>query len=586
MSVKRKNMSDTKRNNPVPNFYRASGEDFKKIPGSPIAYWVSERVFEIFKNCKSFDSIAKPKLGMRTGNNEKFIRYWYEVDQLKIGYNFKNALEAKNSGLKWFPYNKGGDFRRWFGNNEYVVNWENDGYEIKKETIASYPQLSWDNLGWKISNEIDFFKPCLEWSRISSSYLGVRISEGGFIFDTNGSSAFPDAKHLKFLVSFLCCKIASDFAKIINPSLAFQPGDLAVLPIIETNSIIEIIDNICLETIHLSKSDWNSYETSWDFTTLPLLSPDYLSPTIEASYQKLRIHWQEMTNDMLSLEEENNKIFIEAYGMQDELTPDVPLSEITLTCNPHYRYDANKPEEELESLLLADTIKELISYAVGCMVGRYSLDKPGLILANQGETIDDYLEQIPEPSFKPDDDNIIPVLDDEYFTDDIVYRFKDFLKTVFGEKTLSQNLDYIAKALTGKSSSSPEKVIRDYFLRDFYKDHLRRYKKRPIYWMFSSGKQQGFNALVYMHRYNKATLSKMRTDYLLELEAKLEAELTSLSEDPVKNKARISKIKKQVDEMRTWDELLNNKALALIEIDLDDGVVVNYAKFEGLVRKI
>ena len=227
--------------------------------------------------------------------------------------------------------------------------------------------------------------------------------------------------------------------------------------------------------IDLSKTDWDSYETSWDFTTLPLRSPDYLAPTIEASYQKLRTHWQEMTNEMLSLEEENNRIFIEAYGLQDELTPDVPLSEITLTCNPHYRYDANKPEEELEALLRTDTIKELISYAVGCMFGRYSLDTPGLILANQGETVDDYLSQIPEPSFTPDDDNIIPVLDDEYFTDDIVFRFKDFLKTVFGEKTLSQNLDYIAKALTGKNTSSPEKVIRDYFLKDFFKDHLQRY---------------------------------------------------------------------------------------------------------------
>ncbi|MCA1916536.1 hypothetical protein [Methanospirillum hungatei] len=220
------------------------------------------------------------------------------------------------------------------------------------------------------------------------------------------------------------------------------------------------------------------------------------------------------------------------------------------------------------------------------MFGRYSLDKPGLILANQGETIEDYLKQVPNPTFRPDDDNIIPVLDDEYFPDDIVGRFKNFLKVVFGEKTLSQNLDFIARALTGKSTASPEKVIRDYFSKDFYKDHGQRYKKRPIYWMFSSGKQQGFNALIYMHRYNKTTLAKMRTDYLLELEAKLDAELTALSEDAVKNKARISKIKKQIDEMKAWDELLNNKALALIEIDLDDGVVVNYAKFEGLVRPI
>ncbi len=293
-----------------------------------------------------------------------------------------------------------------------------------------------------------------------------------------------------------------------------------------------------------------------------------------------------MTLEMQRLEEENNRIFIEAYGLQDEMTPDVQLSEIKLTCNPHYRYAKNKTEEELEALLLTDTIKELISYAVGCMFGRYSLDKPGLILANQGEHVKDYREQVPSPSFMPDDDNIIPILDDEYFTDDIVSRFKDFLKVTFGKETLSQNLDFIAKALSDRSSGSPEQVIRNYFIRDFYKDHLQTYKKRPIYWMFSSGKDQGFNALIYMHRYEKSTLAKMRTDYLHELESKLDAEIGMLSKNIVKNKARITKVKSQIEEILKYEELLNNKSLSMIGIDLDDGVVVNYAKFEGLVKGI
>ncbi|QVV87848.1 BREX-1 system adenine-specific DNA-methyltransferase PglX [Methanospirillum sp. J.3.6.1-F.2.7.3] len=568
MCVRGREMSDTKSNNPVPNFYRASAEDFKKIPGSPIAYWVSNRILSLFDNPLIGDNFVG-KEGVGTRNDNLFLRFFWEVSYIKIGRE-----------KRWILTDKAGDYRRWYMGCFYVMDWENDGHRIKnyrdeEGILKSRPQ----NIQY-------LFKEGITWGKVGSGKTSFRWRPVGFGFNDAAPTLF--GKDIFSILPQLNSKLLAYLVAIKGETLNVTTGAITELPLLQN-----LVENYKLDfnkmassIINISKTDWDSYETSWDFTTLPLVSPEYLTPTIEASYQKLRTHWQEMTKEMLSLEEENNKIFIEAYGLQDELTPDVPLSEITLTCNPHYRYDANKPEEELEGLLRTDTIKELISYAVGCMVGRYSLDTPGLILANQGETVDDYLSQIPQPSFKPDDDNIIPVLDDEYFTDDIVFRFKDFLKVVFGEKTLSQNLDYIAQALTGKSTSSPEKVIRDYFSRDFFKDHVQRYKKRPIYWMFSSGKQQGFNALVYMHRYNKTTLAKMRTDYLLELEAKLDAELTALNEDPVKNKARISKIKKQVDEMKTWDELLNNKALALIEIDLDDGVVVNYAKFEGLVRAI
>ena len=574
MCVRGKDMVDTKSNNPVPNFYRASAEDFKKIPGSPIAYWTSDKVFKIFKNLPKLSNYIKTREGLTTGCNDLFLRFWSEVSLDKIN------LSDRKYQKKWFKYIKGGDYRKWAGNFDYVVNWENDGSEIKNYSDIETGRIRSHNYNGEFA-----FNEGFTWSGISSSNFSVRHVPIGFMFDAKGPMGFTKDDYNVFLLeSFLNSHVSNSFLKMLAPTLDFKLGHVLNLPY--NSKLNPDAKNFAERAYSISKTDWDSYETSWDFTTLPLISPEYLSPTIEASYQKLRSHWQEMTTEMKELEEENNKIFIEAYGLQDELTPDVPLSEITLTCNPHYRYDASKPEEELEALLRTDTIKELISYAVGCMFGRYSLDKPGLILANQGETVEDYLKQVPHPTFRPDDDNIIPVLDDEYFPDDIVGRFKNFLKIVFGEKTLSQNLDYIAQALTGKSTSSPEKVIRDYFLKDFFKDHVQRYKKRPIYWMFSSGKQQGFNALIYMHRYNKTTLAKMRTDYLLELEAKLDAELTALSEDPVKNKARISKIKKQIDEMKTWDELLNNKALALIEIDLDDGVVVNYAKFKGLVRAI
>jgi len=581
-------MPDTKSNNPVPNFYRASAEDFKKIPGSPIAYWVSENILLLFENSLKIGNIVTPRQGMSTNDNLRFLRQWFEVSIQKCGYNFSDLLSAKNSKFKWFPYNKGGDFRKWEGNKDYLVNWENDGEEIKYWLVNNPKDSKTTHWSRRIINTEFYFKEGLTWSFVSSSKFGIRYTSNGFLFDVGGSSLFPQKNEIYGLLGYLCSKVAFEFLRMLNPTLNFQTGNIASLPwLIDKNEkSFSKLNNIVSNTILLSKTDWDSYETSWDFTSFPLLSPDYLNPTIEASYKKLRSRWQQMTDEMKELEEENNRIFIDAYGLKDELTPNVPLAEITLTCNPHYRYSSNKLEEELESFLLTDTVKELISYAVGCMFGRYGLDKPGLILANQGETVGDYLSQIPNPTFRPDDDNIIPVLDDEYFTDDIVSRFKEFLKVVFGKETLSQNLDFIARALTGKNASSPEKVIRDYFLRDFYKDHVQRYKKRPIYWMFSSGKQQSFNALISMHRYNKTTLAKMRTDYLLELEAKLDAELSSLQEDTAKNKARITKIKKQIEEMKEYDELLNNKALAMIEIDLDDGVVVNYEKFEGLVRKI
>ncbi|MEA1999070.1 MAG: BREX-1 system adenine-specific DNA-methyltransferase PglX [Euryarchaeota archaeon] len=567
--------NDNSVHNPVPNFYRASAADFKKIPGSPIAYWVSKKIKQIFEIATPLNQNSDVAVGMSTANNEKYVRFWYEVDNLKMSLPDRKFEKENLASKRWFPFNNGGKYRKWYGNKEEVVNWENEGGKMKTDGSPT------------IRNSQYYFKDGVTWTAISSNKLSVRSFGEGYLFSTAGFCLFNSNQYKSYFISFLNSKLSNIFLGILPPTINYNVGAIANLPIIysRTDSSKRSIDVSSNKNMVLSKSDWDSYETSWDFTSLLLLQSEYRQPTLRETYTKLRAHWQDITLEMQRLGGENNRIFIEAYGLQDELTPEVPLSEITLTCNPHYRYNRNKSEEELETLLLTDTIKEFISYAVGCMFGRYSLDKPGLILANQGETIKDYLQQVPEPSFMPDDNNIIPILEDEYFTDDIVGRFKEFLKVTFGAESLAENLEFIAGALSKskKGGASPEKVIRDYFLKSFFKDHVKTYKKRPIYWLFTSGKGRGFNALVYMHRYNRETLAKMRADYLLELEAKLDARIGMLGGKSAAEKARLGK---QIEELAVYAEVLHNKSLEYIDIDLDDGVKVNYAKFEGLVGKI
>ncbi|CAB3821415.1 hypothetical protein LMG26854_01486 [Achromobacter aegrifaciens] len=349
-----------------------------------------------------------------------------------------------------------------------------------------------------------------------------------------------------------------------------------------------------------SKDDWDSVETSWDFTSLPLLRSGHCQPTLKASYQKLRAHWREMTLKMQRLEEENNRIFIDAYGLQDELTPKVPLEEITLTCNPHYRYGGDKSEDELEALLLADTMRELVSYAVGCMFSRYSLDKPGLILANQGDTLHEYLAQVPNPKFLPDEDNVIPMMnafgddrDDDWFSDDITSRLRQFLRVAFGDAHYVDNLAFIEKALNVKGKRNYG--LRDYLLGEFYADHVKRYKKRPIYWLFSSPKGS-FNALIYMHRYRPDTVSVVLR-YLRDYREKLAIEKerqAAISINPgssqgdktraLKETERLNKVLAELEDYER--DVLYPLATQQVQIDLDDGVKVNYLKFEGALKKI
>ncbi len=541
--------------------YRASAADFKKIPGSPIAYWISEALRRAYDGQKVSDKY-EVKEGLGTRDDSTFLRQFWEVDHKKI--RFKSSDHQK-----WVPVDKAGGFRKWYGSIGEVMNWEDDG-----KAIRNFPKSC-------IRNTRFFFKPAIGWGKVGSGITSFRLRNESFAFVDAAPSAFGVG--LQSLLAQLNSNVIKKLLSVQGGTLNVTVGVANSLPV--TNPLVGTLPS---DAIQLSKADWDSFETSWDFTALPLLSPDYRQPTLKAVYQKLRAHWREMTLKMQRLEDKNNRIFIDAYGLHDELTSEVSLNEITLTCNPEYRYGKDKSEDELEALLLADTMRELVSYAVGCMFGRYALDKPGLILANQGETIEDYLERVPEPSFPADDDNVIPMLDGDWFTDDIAERFRQFMRVAFGEDHYEQNLAFVEESL-GKD-------IRKYFLKDFYADHVKRYKKRPIYWLFSSPKGS-FNALIYMHRYRPDTVSVVLNDYLREFRTKLTShknhlEAVSISAssaqgektNALKENEKITKIIAELDEYER--ELLYPLATEQVEIDLDDGVKVNYPKFGAALKKI
>ena len=552
----------------------ASAEDFGKVPGSPIAYWMPENIRYAFQNYKSFDEMNKSVVGLQSGNTEKFIRTWHEVPYAEIGI-----------GKKWVSISKGGRFRNWYGNHIEIVEWENDGEKIKG-CAGSRPQ----NISY-------YFRKGIVCSAITAGSNSYRLLPEGFIFDVNMRAIFSNGIiSNEYLLAFLISKVSSFLTSILNPTMALNIEDLERIPILYNDYQQSIISNtiVCID---ICKKDWDSYETSYEFKTSPILVGQAHDNTIKISYSNLRQEWLDVTAEMQHLENENNRVFIDAYGLQNELTPNVPLKEITLTCNPYYRYGDDKTEEQLEGLLLQDTMKEFISYSVGCMFGRYSLDKPGLVLANQGETLEDYLKQVPQPTFMPDEDNVIPLMEVDWFPDDLVERFKRFLKTTFGEENFEENLRFIEEALgyktNGKGKPQP---IRDYFLNTFYTDHLKTYKKRPIYWMFSSPKGT-FNALIYMHRYRPDTVSIILNDYLRVFRTKLEAYLDNKTHESISPTAtagqktaalrEIEKLKKQIAEIDEYErDVLYPLAGEKIEIDLDDGVKKNYPRFGKALRTI
>ena len=558
-----------------------------KIPDSPLGYWFSEAFFKVFSKFPPLAKYADVRAGLQTGNNDAFIRQWHEVSSKKQSVGLLPNTHTECSP-KWFPYNKGGTFRKWYGNRELLVDWENDGENIKKDKLERLEKGLILASNSKPKNTQYYFREGITWSTTGGKFASFRLMPQGELFDIKGSSLFPNLEDvIEILLGFLNSCVARNVIGVLTPTLDYNPGYIAKIPTcIRTNKREEVVSSI-EALIRIEKNDWDSYETSWDFISHPLLNNDFRQPNLKASYHELRVHWQEMTLEMQRLEEENNRIFIEAYGLQDELTPEVPLNEITLTCNPHYRYGKGKSENELEALLLADTMRELVSYAVGCMFGRYSLDKPGLVLANQGDRLDEYLRQIPEPSFMPDEDNVIPLLDGDWFAEDVTERFRAFLRVTFGEQRYEENLAFIEQSL-GKD-------VRRYFIKDFYADHVKRYKKRPIYWLFTSPKGT-FSALIYLHRYRPDTVGVV-LQYLRDFRKKLDSRLNYLQQVDISTSAsqgektrankEVETIKRQLLELDDYErDTLYPLATEQVGLDLDDGVKINYPKLGSALKKI
>ena len=542
--------------------YSTSRNKFKNIPDNRIAYWISSSIEETFKKYKSLGDEIDIKQGITTSDNDRFLRLWHEISFKKMGIGL-NLNQSIISMKKWFPYNKGGALRKWYGNNEYVINYYNNGEELK----AFHDILNKTNPGGRLKNKEFYFKKNITWSDISGTTFGARSNEEGFLFDVKGSCAFPTEDKYYYILGILNSILIPNYIKILNPTVTTQVGDLKQIPIKIDNN--KNIYDICNECIKISKKEWDSFETSWDFKKHPII--EFKSNNIENSFN----NWSEFTekqfNQLKANEEELNRIFIDIYGLQDELTPEVEDKDITI----------RKADRERD-------IKSFISYAVGCMMGRYSLDEEGLAFAGGDFDINKY------KTFKADEDAIIPITDAEYFEDDIVSKFVEFVKVVFGQDSLEENLNYIAdtECFKRKANESSRDCLRRYFLKGFMEDHLKVYQKRPIYWMFDSGKQNGFKALIYMHRYNESMVAKIRTDYLHTLQRKYESEIDRLDNDmnsevvSTKEKATAKKrkeaLQKQLVECVAYDQVIAHVANQRIGIDLDDGVKVNYHKFQGV----
>ena len=594
--------------------YTISKSNFKILEEDSIAYWLTPNMFKVFEN-KPLSEYAKPRQGMATSDNNRFLRLWSEVENNRICFHATNAEEAIKSHAKWFPYNKGGGFRKWYGNNDYLINWENDGQEVKALAVSLYKCVT-----RTIKNIQFYFQEGVTWSTLSSGSFNARYSGYGFLFDTKGSTCyFSNAKQLPYIAAFLNSVVANELLKILAPTLDYNAGSIAKVPVIWDKEQYDRIAEIFQDTVKESKEDWDSFETSWDFKVHPLVylskglwdatataaTMDYYygylpeaSCPLEICYLLWQGQCKERFEKLKDNEEELNRIFIDIYGLQDELTPEVEDKDVTV----------RKAD-------LQRDIKSLLSYAVGCMFGRYSIYKDGLLFAGEPYSLQAFVDKlndrpgtvsaeelerayrnegvVVDEMFFPDEDNVIPITDEEYLEDDIVARLCDWLKVVYGADTLEANLDYIAKALGNKGSTSRE-VIRNYFVNDFFKDHCQTYSvtgsgKRPIYWLFDSGKQNGFKALVYLHRYTPDTIGTLRVDYLHKMQRVYESEIdrmqdmmdhTTNAREAAAASKRKDKLTKQLKECRDYDEKISHLALSRIALDLDDGVKVNYRKLQ------
>ena len=555
MEVQRQKTLEAIENHNCGFYYEQSTDNFSKIPGSPVAYWWRSQIFDLFDGTLLSD-YALPKVGLQTGENEKYLRYWYEVNKQKIGFGCANSQSAIDSKARWFPCNKGGEFRRWFGNNYLVVDWEFDGKRIKAQK-GSY-----------IRNPQFYFKRGMTWSTISSGKLSMRYSPSGFLFETKGSMCFPlDEKNFSYLLGLLNSNVVQFLLTALSPTLDYHEGPLGKTPtIIGKTSKSDSVDMLVNKSVSAAKSDWDSFEISWDFQCHPLLRKVF---TIAEAFNQWQTECDDRFNQLKANEEELNRIFIDIYGLQDELTPEVEDKDVTV----------RKAD-------LGRDIRSFISYAVGCMFGRYSLDVDGLAYAGGEWDASKYA------SFAADKDNIIPISDDEYFEDDIVGRFVKFVEVVYGKDTLDENLKFIADALGGKGQ--PKEVIRNYFMNGFYADHCKVYQKRPIYWMFDSGKKNGFKCLIYMHRYQPDTIARIRTDYVHEQQARYRTAIADLEQrianastsERVKLNKQLKTLNDQATEIHTYEEKIHHLADQMISIDLDDGVKKNYEIFKDVLAKI
>jgi type II restriction/modification system DNA methylase subunit YeeA len=543
--------------------YEVITKNFSKIPDYPIAYWVDEKVINSFDGKKVSD-YGEAKQGLATADNNRFVRLWTEVDINNIGFDISNRDEAIKSGLKWFPYNKGGGYRKWFGNSLFVVNWKNDGFEIKNNVDENGKQKS------RPQNKDYYFKRCLSWGKVSNIQISFRYIPQGHIFDVAGCSLFLSDSNLYYFLGVLNSKVVNEMLGFMSPTMNYEVGQVSNIPIIVSEDKKNIIEELVKKAIEISKNEWDMSELSWHFQKHPFIKKD-VALIKDALFKVIHII-DDNINTLMDIED---KINSHVYDIYDR--------------DSNKRCTVNRDEVALRDKDEARDIKSFISYAVGCMFGRYSLDEEGLIYAGGEFDINRY------QTFKPDKDNVLPIVANAYFEDDIVSRFVEFVKVTFGSETLNENLEFIAETLGMKNNETPKETIRRYFLNDFFKDHVQTYKKRPIYWLFTSGKQKAFNALIYMHRYDKTTLARIRTDYLHVLQNRLDAQRQSLidivnSDESVKEKKRVEKelkkIEKQIAELKEYDEVLHHMADMQIEIDLDDGVAVNYEKFKGLVAKI
>ena len=542
--------------------YVARQADFVKIPGMPVAYWLSNIYFELFSKLPTLSNSVDFCKGLATMDNERFLRLWEEVSWKNACVTAIDAAEGKESKKRWFAYNKGGTFRRWYGNRDYVINWFDDGKELKDNVVKCYGGGSYTK---EVRNEEKYFCEGITWSTLASGLISIRYSPKGCIFDSKGSMGFAKSgQNIYALTAFLNSCVAQKFLEVLSPTLDYNIGGLNNLPFVNVpDNAIET----CKECIRDSVYDWDSFETSWDFKKHPLLRN---VSTISEAFAQWQAECDDRFNQLKANEEELNSIFIDIYGLKDELTPEVEDKDVTV----------RKAD-------LQRDIKSLLSYAVGCMFGRYSLDVEGLAYAGGEWDSSKY------QSYIPDADNVIPITDEEYLDDDIVSRLCAWLKAVYGADTLEANLDYIAKALGNKGSTSRE-IIRNYFLNDFFKDHCQTYSvtgsgKRPIYWLFDSGKQNGFKALVYLHRYTPDTIGNLRIDYLHKMQRVYESEINRMQDmmDHSENAREVAaaskrkdKLAKQLKECREYDEKISHLALSRIELDLDDGVKVNYRKLQ------